>query len=197
MYKIRDYKIESKKIHKIHKIISTILYIIIIPILIINFTLIIKSFITPDKIADFLGYKNFIIVSKSMEPTIMVGDAIFSKEVSESELRINDIISFHDGEDINTHRIIAITEENGVRLYQTKGDNNKREDKEKVSYSKIEGKYQFKISHFGVIVSVLQSKIVLFILVLIVGLDMYFNHRLRIKMQERRKKRKEYEEAQS
>ena len=197
MYKIRDYKIESKKIHKIHKIISTILYIIIIPILIINFTLIIKSFITPNKIADFLGYKNFIIVSKSMEPTIMVGDAIFSKEVSESELRINDIISFHDGEDINTHRIIGITEENGVRLYQTKGDNNKREDKEKVSYSKIEGKYQFKISHFGVIVSVLQSKIVLFILVLIVGLDMYFNHRLRIKMQERRKKRKEYEEAQS
>ena len=118
MYKIRDYKVESKKIHKTHKIISTILYIIIIPILIINFTLIIKSFITPNKIADFLGYKNFIIVSKSMEPTIMVGDAIFSKEVSESELKINDIISFHDGEDINTHRIVGISEENGVKLYQ-------------------------------------------------------------------------------
>lgn len=195
MYKIRDYKVESKKIHKAHKTISTILYIIIIPILIINFTLIIKSFITPNKIADFLGYKNFIIVSKSMEPTIMVGDAIFSKEVSESELKINDIISFHDGHDINTHRIIGISEENGVKLYQTKGDNNKKEDKEKVSYSKIEGKYQFKISHFGVIVEVLQSKIVLFILVLIVILDMYFNHRLKIKMLQRRQKKKDYEES--
>lgn len=195
MYKIRNYKVESKKIHKTHKIISTILYIVIIPILIINFTLIIKSFITPDKIADFLGYKNFIIVSKSMEPTIMVGDAIFSKEISENELKINDIISFHDGDDINTHRIVGISEENGVKLYQTKGDNNKKEDKEKIPYSKIEGKYQFKISHFGVIVEALQSKIVLFILVIIVILDMYFNHRLKIKMIERRKKKQDYEKS--
>ena len=192
MYKIRDYKADSKKINQIKKIISIIFGIVVIPILIVNFILIIKSFIKPNKIPDFFGYKNFIIVSQSMEPTIMVGDAIFMKEVDESEIHVNDIISFHDGEDINTHRIIRISEENGIKYYTTKGDNNKREDKNKVTYKDIEGKYQFKISNFG-IVGILQSKITLFVLIIAVILNIYFNKQLQNKKEERRRKRKEYE----
>ncbi len=193
MYKIRDYKADSKKINQIKKIISIIFGIVVIPILIVNFILIIKSFIKPNKIPDFFGYKNFIIVSQSMEPTIMVGDAIFMKEVDESEIHVNDIISFHDGEDINTHRIIRISEENGIKYYTTKGDNNKREDKNKVTYKDIEGKYQFKISNFGIVVGILQSKITLFVLIIAVILNIYFNKQLQNKKEERRRKRKEYE----
>ncbi len=195
MYKIHDYKEDSKKINKIKRNISVILYIIIIPILIVNLTLIIKSFIKPNKIPDFFGYKNFIIVSKSMEPTIMVGDAIFMKDVDESEIYINDIISFHDGQDINTHRVIAISEENGIKYYTTKGDNNKREDKNKVTYKDIEGKYEFKISNFGIIVGILQSKITLLILVIIIIVNIYSNKQLQKKREERRKKRKQYEQS--
>lgn len=194
MYKVHDYGEVRNKINKTKKIVSVILYIIIIPILIVNFTLIIKSFINPNNIPDFLGYKNFIIVSKSMEPTIMVGDAIFMKQVSEDEIKINDIISFHDEKDINTHRIIGISEENGIKYYTTKGDNNQREDKDKVIYKDIEGKFQFKISNFGSIIKILQSKITLFILLLIIIVDIYFNRHLQKKREERRKKRKQYEE---
>lgn len=193
MYKIRDYKADSKKINQIKKIISIIFGIVVIPILIVNFILIIKSFIMPNKIPDFFGYKNFIIVSQSMEPTIMVGDAIFMKEVDENEIHVNDIISFHDGEDINTHRIIRISEENGIKYYTTKGDNNKREDKNKVTYKDIEGKYQFKISNFGIVVGILQSKITLFVLIIAVILNIYFNKQLQNKKEERKRKRKEYE----
>ncbi len=195
MYKVHDYKEDSRKINKIKKSISIILYIIIIPILIVNLTLIIKSFIQPNKIPDFFGYKNFIIVSKSMEPTIMVGDAIFMKDVDESEIYINDIISFHDGQDINTHRVIAISEENGIKYYTTKGDNNKKEDKNKVTYKDIEGKYEFKISNFGIVVGILQSKITLLILVIIIIVNIYSNKQLQKKREERRKKRKQYEQS--
>lgn len=195
MYKIRDYKKIKAKNEKVKKIVSVALYIIIIPIIIVNFTLIIKSFINPNKIPEFLGYKNFIIVSESMEPTIMVGDAIFIKEVPEKEIKINDIISFHDGESINTHRVIGISEENGVKSYKTKGDNNKNEDKEKVNYSQIEGKYQFKISNFSTFSKILQSKITLIILILLVIINTYYARRLKKKKIERKAKRKKYEDS--
>lgn len=194
MYKIRDYKEIKNRNEKIKKIISIFIYIIIIPIIVINITLIVKSFIKPNKIPDFIGYKNFVIVSESMEPTIMVGDAIFVKEVPEKELKINDIISFHDGECINTHRIVGVSEENGIKMYRTKGDNNRGEDKEKVSYNQIEGKYLFKINNFGNLIKVLQSKVTLAILILLVCFNTYFNYRLKYKRKARRKKRKKYEQ---
>ena len=194
MYKIRDYKEIKNRNEKIKKIISIFIYIIIIPIIVINITLIVKSFIKPSKIPDFIGYKNFVIVSESMEPTIMVGDAIFVKKVPEKEIKINDIISFHDGECINTHRIVGVSEENGIKMYRTKGDNNRGEDKEKVSYSQIEGKYLFKINNFGNLIKVLQSKVTLAILILLVCLNTYFNYRLKYKRKARREKRKKYEQ---
>lgn len=194
MYKIRDYKEIKNRNEKIKKIISIFIYIIIIPIIVINITLIVKSFIKPNKIPNFIGYKNFVIVSESMEPTIMVGDAIFVKKVPEKEIKINDIISFHDGECINTHRIVGVSEENGIKMYRTKGDNNRGEDKEKVSYSQIEGKYLFKINNFGNLIKVLQSKVTLAILILLVCLNTYFNYRLKYKKKARREKRKKYEQ---
>lgn len=194
MYKIRDYKEIKNRNEKIKKIISIFIYIIIIPIIVINITLIVKSFIKPNKIPDFIGYKNFVIVSESMEPTIMVGDAIFVKKVPEKEIKINDIISFHDGECINTHRIVGVSEENGIKMYRTKGDNNRGEDKEKVSYDQIEGKYLFKINNFGNLIKVLQRKVTLVILILLVCLNTYFNYRLKYKRKARREKRKKYEQ---
>lgn len=152
MYKINKVQKEKKVIHILSKIISTIIYIIIIPVIIFNFTLIIKSFLNPDETPDFFGYKSFVIISGSMEPNIMTGDAIFIKEVPQSEIQINDIISFSQGKSVVTHRVIEIIEEQGVKKYKTKGDNNNTEDKELVTYEQIEGKYQFKINNFGDIV---------------------------------------------
>ncbi len=195
MYKIKDFKQKSKKIHRIYKIIETIFYIIIIPIIIINFTLIIKSFINSEDIPDFFGYKSFIIVSKSMEPNLKIGDAIFIKEVNENKLNVNDIISFHDGEDINTHRIKEISEENGIKYYTTKGDNNKKQDKNKITFRDIEGKYIFKIRNFGIVINILKSKITLIILIVLFTTNIMFYHRIYKRKQIRSLKRKVYEET--
>jgi len=130
-----------------------------------------------------------------MEPTIKKKDAIFVKEVAEKELKINDIISFTTRENTNvTHRIIKIEEENGIKKYTTKGDNNNTEDKEKIEYRQIEGKYQFKINQFGVVTKILKSKITLMILVIMIILISCYKGREQKKKLERRKKREKYEE---
>ena len=196
MYKIDKIQKENQRIHIIGRVISDILYIVLIPMIIFNFTLIIKSFINPDKTPDFFGYKSFVIVSGSMEPTIKKGDAIFVKEVSEDEIETNDIISFTQGETNVTHRIVEIAQENDRKKYTTKGDNNNTEDKEKISYQQIEGKYQFKINQFGIVIGILKSKITLILLIAMIIFINYYRARIENKKQRRREKRREYEEKQ-
>lgn len=195
MYKIHDFKKINIRNRKIRKTISIILYIFIIPILIINSVLVIKAIINPDKIPSFLGYKDFIIVSESMEPNIKIGDAVFVKEVKQDEIKIDDIISFKDLEgDITTHRVIDIYEENKTKLYKTKGDNNKIEDRGKVTYKDIEGKYQFHIKGFGNFANIIKSKITLCILLLILILNILISRKNKEKKQIRSQKRKKYDE---
>ena len=95
-------------------------------IIIYNATLMIKSIINPNKTPDFWGFKTFVIISESMEPNIMPGDAIIVKNINQNDLNVGDIISFHDSDYINTHRIVEIINENGLIRYKTKGDNNKK-----------------------------------------------------------------------
>lgn len=199
MYKIDKVQKEKQRINTIEKIISTILYIVLIPIIIFNFTLIIKSFIKPNETPDFFGYKSFVIVSGSMEPTIKKGDAILVKDVPEEEIKVNDIISFTT--EVNqtnvTHRIVNVEEDDGVKKYTTKGDNNNVEDKEKITYQQIEGKYQFKINQFGIVINILKSKITLVVLILlIVGISCY-KGKIEKKKEERREKRRKYENEEN
>lgn len=194
MYKIDKIQKEYQRIHTIGRVISAILYIVLIPIIVFNFTLIIKSFINPNETPDFFGYKSFVIVSGSMEPTILKQDAILVKKVPEEEIKVNDIISFTTKNQTNvTHRVIRIEKENGTKKYTTKGDNNNTEDKEKITYEQIEGKYQLKINQFGIVTQILKSKITLLILVIIIILISCYKGRIQKKKQERKQKREKYE----
>ena len=114
MYRIINFEKSGKKIYIIKKILLLIIYLIIIPIIAINFIILIKSYIAPNEIPSIFGIKTFVIISKSMEPTIMTGDAIFTKEPKKESIKVNDVISFHDKQDINTHRIINILKENDI-----------------------------------------------------------------------------------
>lgn len=196
MYKLNQIQKENQRIQTIGRVISAIVYIILIPIIIFNFTLIIKSFLKPNQTPDFFGYKTFIIVSGSMEPNIKKEDVIFVKEVPQNEIKINDIISFSQGETNVTHRVIEIIEENGIKTYKTKGDNNHTADREKITYEQIEGKYQFKISQFGMIIEILKSKITLVILILMIVIIYFYKNRMKQKRQQRKEKRRKYMEKE-
>ena len=134
---------------KIKKIISILVVIILIPILFVSVVILANSYIHPNEVPSFFGWKPFIVLSGSMETEIYSGDVAVVKEVNVDELKENDIIAFKTGEIVVTHRIEKIIEENGQVKYITKGDNNKTEDNGYVLPEQVEGKYQFKVSRLG------------------------------------------------
>lgn len=76
-----------------------------------------------------LGYTALRVTTGSMTPTYDVDTLIIVKKVDPDTIKENDVISFYsqdpalDGA-VNTHRVVEIKEENGKRIFVTKGDNN-------------------------------------------------------------------------
>lgn len=135
----------------VKKILTIVIMIILFSILFISGVILINSYIKPDEIPSFFGWKPFIVLSGSMETQIMTGDVVVVKEIDTKELKENDIVAFKDTDNIViTHRIIEIIkDENGNIEYKTKGDNNNDEDNGYVKPEQIEGIYKFRIGKLG------------------------------------------------
>ena len=186
MYKIEDFEKKKKRSINVLKIFNICICLIIIPIIIYNLTLIVKYIINPEETPDFLGYKTYEIVSRSMENTINKNDVIVVKDVPKTEIKLDDIIAFNNGEEVITHRVIDIENIDGKTFYTTKGDNNRYPDKDKITYEQIEGKYVFKINKFGYFLNILKNRYLLSILFVILILCL-----VHIVMVKRRKKKRE------
>lgn len=141
------------------KILETLIIISLMIMIIIVLTLIVKSKLYKDEIASFCGYTPFVVATGSMEPVLRVHDIIVTKKVQENELKIGDIISYHDKENniVITHRIVRIEENNENKIFVMKGDNNNTEDKIKVSINNIQGKYVFSIPLIGKIAAFINT----------------------------------------
>lgn len=151
----------------IKRVVRFVIILLLGVILAYNSIIIVKSFIEPDKTPGFLGIKTYIIISGSMEPNLRVGDMVIVKEVDESDLNVGDIISYRNGQNIITHRIVGITSANGMKQYVTKGDYNNVEDNVVVTMDSIEGKVIKKLTYLGKIILFMQNKIVIVIMALI------------------------------
>ena len=68
-------------------------------------------------------------------------------------------ISFKEGNNVVTHRINNIVEENGKKYYETKGDNNSNVDEKMTEYDNIVGRYIFKIPKIGYSIRNMQTQI--------------------------------------
>lgn len=152
---------ESSVFHKVLTVIGAILCVILIPILIINVTLIIKSYANKDEVPKIGGYCPLIVLTGSMEPEISSGDLIICKQVEGSEVHIGDIIAFFDpdstGTAVLTHRVTQITEQDGTLVFITKGDANNSEDKTPVPADRLVGGYQLKITGAGNVAMFMQT----------------------------------------
>ena len=73
---IQDKKEKTSHSNKIFTIIGIVLCIILIPILIINVTLIVKSYTNKDEVPKIGGFCPLIVLTGSMEPEISSGDLI-------------------------------------------------------------------------------------------------------------------------
>lgn len=173
-------KEKSSIIHKVLTIVGTVLCVILIPILIINLTLITKSVVNKDEVPSVGGMLPLIVLTDSMVPEIYSGDLIICNTAEADEIEVNDVISFFDpagnGTSIVTHRVIEIVEENGEIFFRTRGDNNNTEDKELVPAENLVGIYKMRIAGAGNIAMFMQSTTGLIIcvvlpIILLVGYD--------------------------
>ena len=76
-----------------------------------------------------LGYSFFRVMTGSMEPEMPVNSLIVVEKTPVQDLEPGDVISFYSRDpslagEVNTHRIVDISNEEGARLFQTKGDAN-------------------------------------------------------------------------
>lgn len=162
---LNQWKEKTFKIIKITTI--TILYIILIPILLLNLIFITKSVVNPNEIPSLFGFKVFVVVTGSMENTINSGDLILSKKIDTKKLKEQDIVSFKEGNIVITHRIQKIDSEDNKLYFWTKGDNNNELDKDRVEENNIEGIYFMKIANLGNFILFMQSKIGMFLFLVV------------------------------
>lgn len=102
-------------------------------------------------------YSAYVIVSQSMEPSIMRQDVIVTRRINEADIKVGDVITFKSTDSryygiTITHRIEEImTLENGGIAYVTKGDNNNVADASIVNYDNILGKVIICVPKIGYI----------------------------------------------
>lgn len=171
------------------KIAKKVMEIIAI-ILVYNIILIAISSENKISLTNLLGYKSYIIKTNSMEPTININDVVITKKVKQEEIKVHDIITFIQDGQVITHRITKIDNDNGKIKYTTKGDNNNVEDTFKITYESIEGKHILTIPYLGIIVQVLQNKIIFLILLLIILIFILVMIQKQEKKEYRREKKK-------
>ncbi len=141
---------ENKKLSAL-SIVGIVLIAIFLPIIIINLTIVIKSWVNPDKIPMVFNRAPLIVVSDSMtieknksgktiSGAFNKNDLIIVKKVQDpTNLQVGDIITFiyHDGSWV-THRITAVHEDG---TYETKGDYSPGYDPYPVKPEQIQGIY--------------------------------------------------------
>ena len=166
---------------RILTIIGTVLCVILIPILIINLTLIVKSYVNKDEVPSLGGVFPMIVLTDSMYPQIKSGDLIICNTLEPEEVRVDDVISFFDpmgsGTSVVTHRVLEVIEEDGALSYRTKGDNNNAEDQVLVPEKNLVGIYRSRIPGLGNVAMFMQTTPGLILCVvcpvlLMVGYDM-------------------------
>ena len=130
-------------LNKALTVIGTILCVILIPILLFNVTLIIKSYTNTDEVPTIGGVAPLIVLTDSMLPEISSGDLIIVSQADPATVKVGDVIAFFDpaskGSSVVTHRVIEIVEEDGVTKWRTRGDNNNTEDRELVPFENLVG----------------------------------------------------------
>ncbi len=153
------------------KLLKVLAYLILIPFLIYNLTIITEKFLFSKKNPSFFGIRTYIIISGSMEPNINIGDIIVVKSTEQKALTKGDIISFRENQSIITHRINEVLKLDGEIKYRTKGDKNNICDSELVKYENIEGKVILILPKVGKLILFLQKRKV--IILLFIGFYIY------------------------
>ena len=114
-----------KKILKVMQILGIIIVCILLFLAVIQKIL--------PKESGVFGFRTFVIVSRSMEPKLKIGDVILVRQIPPENIKIGDVISYEGltgdfAGKIITHKVVNIITENKKHIFYTKGDNNELMD---------------------------------------------------------------------
>lgn len=143
-------------------IIGIVMCVVFGVMLLCNLVIIIKGTLNPDVPPSVLGVTPMVVQSGSMSGTakdhIEVGDLVFIANADTNSLCEGDVISFMENGLVITHRIVAISsDDDGGRLFTTKGDANNTEDSFPVSEAQVVGRYWFRLAGVGDFAMFLQT----------------------------------------
>ena len=93
------------------------------------------------------GYEIYDVLSGSMEPEIPVGSVIYVQKVDPSEVEVDDVIAFYDGESVIAHRVV--TNRTSLGEFVTKGDANEVEDFDPIPYDALIGRVELHLPMLG------------------------------------------------
>lgn len=123
-----------------------------------------------DKLFDIIRYRNYVVLTGSMEPSISPGDYICVRKVNVDKLKEGDVITFNLNGTIVTHQIVKI-EENSIT---TQGTANNIED-EPIEKKQVIGKYMFKLPQVGRLMAFLSSTAGLILVFGIIGIIVFWD----------------------
>lgn len=158
---------ERKWYQKVSNWILMIVCMVLVPVLIMNISIMIQANTNKDEVPSVFGYKPFIVLSGSMETEIKKGDLIIVEVTDPQTLEVDDVIAFRDAQEtVTTHRIIEIVEKDGETYFITKGDNNDSQDQNLVEFDDVEGIYVTRIPGVGNMLNSLAQPTTIVIVVL-------------------------------
>ena len=140
----------------VNYMISIIMYAIIVILILIG--IILAAYFIDFKIRDSRIetplYNAYVIVSGSMEPIIKIKDAVLVRRCEEADIKVGDVVTYRSMDEafygiLITHRVVNIKEENGEKIFITKGDNNETVDRSPIKFSQIQGKVAMRIPKIG------------------------------------------------
>lgn len=154
-------KEKTSVVHKLATVLGAGICVVLLPILVINITLIVRSIINPDEVPNVGGVFPLVVLTDSMYPEIQSGDLIICHTEEPENIKEGDVIAFFDpagdGTSIVTHSVAGITAVDGQTAWITRGIANNADDSVPVPADKLVGVYRRRIPGLGDIVMFMQT----------------------------------------
>ena len=109
-------KKRTSVVHRICTLVGSLFCFILIPLLLINCTLIIKSITNKNEVPDIGGIFPMVILTDSMNPQLASGDLVICRKVNAKNIKTGDVICFYDPEGNGTAAMRSLAQMRHGRL---------------------------------------------------------------------------------
>lgn len=153
---------------KVLKIIRSIIVSIIV--IVISYAILGNLSAQNITLYNIVNYRNYVVLTGSMEPSISPGDYITVRKVNPDKLKENDVITFMLDGVVVTHKVVKVEGD----LITTQGTANNIAD-EPINKSSVIAKYVFKLAKVGYIMAFFSSKSGLILIFGLIGVMIFWD----------------------